>query len=172
VVSSEVSPDTVSDTVTGEPGCTVPDEGETVSDPSRALCSEIDQVTGPPVAVSVRVPPSSGVSTTVAGDTLSVPAATGGVLVAVADGVGVGVGVAVSVGDAVEAAVVAVAEAGATGPRRDRAARVRSAIVDPPVADRLCPAAVVVGAAVRADAAEAVVGARATVAVPREAGGP
>jgi hypothetical protein len=55
------------------PAVIVPDDGDTLSLPSRLDGSEIDQLTGPPLAVSVIVPPSSGVSTIVVGWTSSVP---------------------------------------------------------------------------------------------------
>ena len=59
------------------PAAIVPDDGETVSWPIRLDGSEIDQLTGPPLALSVIVPPSSGVSTIVVGEMPSVPCAGG-----------------------------------------------------------------------------------------------
>ncbi len=82
-------------TVVLRPASSRPDDGATVSSPTRPGDSVMDHVTGPPEAVSVRVPPSSGLSTIVLGVTLSVPAGGGGV--AVAEAVGVGVGVALLV---------------------------------------------------------------------------
>jgi ribulose-phosphate 3-epimerase len=76
-LSSESSPDTVIATVAVPPALRVPDAGLTVSSPSRVVGSEIDQETGPPLAVSVSDPPSSGLSSTSAVDTASVPAAGG-----------------------------------------------------------------------------------------------
>jgi hypothetical protein len=75
VVSSEASPLPEIDTVTLWPAASVPELGETVSSPSRLAGSEMDHETGPPSAVRVSELPSSGVSTTVLGDTVSVPAA-------------------------------------------------------------------------------------------------
>ena len=80
-------------TVALAPAARWPDKGETVSEPSRLDC-EIDQFTGPPCAVRVIVLPASGppsgiVSSTVAGETVSVPAFGGG---GELDGDGVGDG--------------------------------------------------------------------------------
>lgn len=55
------------------PTASVPEAGEAVSLPSRPDGTDIDHETEPPAAVSVHVPPSSEVSTTLEGDTLSVP---------------------------------------------------------------------------------------------------
>jgi hypothetical protein len=51
----------------------------------------MDQLTGPPEAVSVMLPPRIGLSRIVLVDTLSVPGAGGGGGGVVRDGVGVGV---------------------------------------------------------------------------------
>jgi hypothetical protein len=59
--------------VTLLPAVSVPDDGDTVIDPSRLVGSAIDQETGPPLAVSVSDAPSSGLSTSADGDTDSVP---------------------------------------------------------------------------------------------------
>ena len=59
VVVSALSNDTLRCTVTLCPAASVPDDGVTVSSPSSDVGSEIDQVTGPPFAVSVSVPPTS-----------------------------------------------------------------------------------------------------------------
>src|SRR5690349_10778410 len=67
-------------TVTLWPACSVPADGDTDTFPMRLAGSAMDQETGPPWAVTVSELPSSGVSTTVAADTLIVPAAGGGVL--------------------------------------------------------------------------------------------
>jgi len=61
-------------TVTLLPAASVPDAGDAVMDPSRLPGSEIDQETGPPLAVSVSDAPSSGLSTSADGDTDSVAA--------------------------------------------------------------------------------------------------
>ena len=61
----------------------------TVSNPSSDVGSAIDQVTGPPFAVSVSVPPTSALSDTVLGDTLSEPASTGDETVTLTIGAGV-----------------------------------------------------------------------------------
>jgi hypothetical protein len=63
--------------VTLPPAFRVPDDGDTVREPSRVDGSEIDQDTGPPLSVSVSEPPSSGLSTTVAGETDSVATSDG-----------------------------------------------------------------------------------------------
>ena len=68
-LSTEASPRTLIVTVTLLPALRVPEAGETVSSPSRLNGSEIDHDTGPPLAVSVNEPPSSGLSSTVVGDT-------------------------------------------------------------------------------------------------------
>src|ERR1700728_3524753 len=60
--------------VTLSPASSVPDDGDTVTSPSRVAGAETDQETGPPLAVSVSDPPSSGLSSTVVGDTDSVAA--------------------------------------------------------------------------------------------------
>ena len=73
VVSREASPLTEIDTVVLWPAASVPELGETISSPSRLDGSEMDHDTGPPSAVRVIELPSSGVSTTVLGDTVSVP---------------------------------------------------------------------------------------------------
>ncbi len=75
VVSREASPLTEIDTVVLWPDPSVPELGETISSPSRLAGSEMDHETGPPAAVRVIELPSSGVRTTVLGDTVSVPAA-------------------------------------------------------------------------------------------------
>src|SRR5215469_467420 len=59
------------------PACSVPDACDTLIAPIRLGGMEMDQVTGPPFAVIVNEAPSSGASTTVLGDTVSVPAAGG-----------------------------------------------------------------------------------------------
>ena len=55
------------------PAASVPDDGAMISSPTRLAGSVIDHETGPFRAVSVSVLPSSGVRTTVVGDTASVP---------------------------------------------------------------------------------------------------
>ena len=55
------------------PAASVPDDGAMTSSPTRLAGSAIDHETGPFRAVSVSVLPSSGVRTTVVGDTESVP---------------------------------------------------------------------------------------------------
>ncbi len=78
-------------TVTLWPACSRPEDGVTVSLPSRPADSVMDHDTGPPVAVSRRDAPSSGLTVIVLGVTPSVPGAGGGVEVAVlvlADGAG------------------------------------------------------------------------------------
>ena len=77
-VSSDAMPLTEIVTWADWPEASVPDAGETTSSPSRLDGSEIDQFTGPFSAVSVSSLPSSGVSTTVVGDTASVPCLGGG----------------------------------------------------------------------------------------------
>src|SRR5215469_7670043 len=72
--SSVTSPVTVMVTVVLSPALRMPDAGDTVSLPTRLAGSVIDQPTGPPLAVSVSEPPSTGLSTTVFGYTVSVPA--------------------------------------------------------------------------------------------------
>ena len=67
----------VIDTVTLWPACSVPADGDTDTFPMRLSGSAMDQETGPSCAVIVSELPSSGVSTTVAGDTLIVPGAGG-----------------------------------------------------------------------------------------------
>ncbi len=75
-------------TVVLRPASSRPEDGATVSLPTRPGDSVMDHCTGPPDAVSVRLPPVSALSTIVLGVTLSVPVAGGGVggavLVAVA----------------------------------------------------------------------------------------
>jgi hypothetical protein len=170
VVSTEVSPDTVSTTVTGEPGYAVPDEGVTASDPSREDGSEIDQVTGPPFAVSVSVPPSSGLSSTVVGFTVSVPVTGGALMVTIVEGAAVGDVVDVAAGEP-----FAGDEADAEpAPPGDGVARVRPALGDALVTDRLsCPGGVrsPAGGAGGADGAAPCAGAEVTPAVPGEEGG-
>ncbi len=86
VVSREARPVTEIDTRALWPAASVPDDGATISLPSRLAGSAIDHETGPLRAVSVSVLPSSGVRTTVAGDTASVPwSDCGGVVVGGAD---------------------------------------------------------------------------------------
>ena len=60
------------------PACSRPETGVTVSSPISPGDSVMDQFTGPPEAVRVSDPPPSGLSTTVRGATLSVPARGGG----------------------------------------------------------------------------------------------
>jgi len=81
------------------PASSRPEDGATVSSPTRPGDSVTDQVTGPPEAFSVRVPPSKGLSTIVLGVTLSVPAIGGGVAVAVPVAVAVAVDGAGELGD-------------------------------------------------------------------------
>jgi hypothetical protein len=88
VVVSALSNDTLRVTVTLWPAASVPDDGVTVSNPSSDVGSAIDQVTGPPFAVSVSVPPTSALSDTVLGDTLSEPASTGDETVTLTIGAG------------------------------------------------------------------------------------
>src|ERR1700677_4499559 len=102
-LSTEARPLTDRATVALWPAASVPEDGETVSLPIRLEGSVIDHVTGPPDAVTVRLPPSSGLSTIVVGVTLSVPCAGGG-----GGGGGGGAAVAVLVGGLV-AVLVAVA---------------------------------------------------------------
>ncbi len=83
VLSSDATPLTLRVTVTLCPAASLPDDGETVTRPIRLDDSVMDHDTGPPEAVSVRLPPSSGLSTTVVGVTLSVPCLGGGVAVGV-----------------------------------------------------------------------------------------
>ena len=72
-VSRVASPLTVIVTWVLWPAASVPEAGATFSSPSRLDGSVIDQETGPFSAVSVIVPPADKVSTTVEGETLSVP---------------------------------------------------------------------------------------------------
>ena len=65
-------------TVTLWPARSVPDDGDSDTFPIKLAGSAMDQETAPPCAVIVTELPSSGVSTTVAGDTLIVPGAGGG----------------------------------------------------------------------------------------------
>lgn len=102
-LSTEARPLIDRATVALWPAASVPDDGETVSLPIRLADSVTDHVTGPPEAVTVRLPPSSGLSTIAVGDTLSVPGAGGG-----GGGGGGGAAVAVLVGVPV-AVLVAVA---------------------------------------------------------------
>jgi hypothetical protein len=101
-LSTEARPLTDRATVALWPAASVPEDGETVSLPIRLEDSVIDQVTGPPEAVTVRLPPSSGLSTIAVGVTLIVPGAGagggggGGAAVAVLVGVPVAVLVAVA----------------------------------------------------------------------------
>ncbi len=57
------------------PAASAPDIGATATFFSRPGGSETDQLTGPPAAVSVIVPVPGGVTSSVAGLTVSVPAA-------------------------------------------------------------------------------------------------
>ena len=66
------------ETVTLCPAASVPEDGETATWPIRLEDSAMDQVTGPPEAVSVMLPPRTGLSSTVLVDTLSVPCGGGG----------------------------------------------------------------------------------------------
>ena len=75
---------TMRETVTLWPDASVPADGETVTWPSRLEDSAMDHVTGPPEAVSVRLPPRPGVSKILFGVTVSVPCFGGG---GVAEGV-------------------------------------------------------------------------------------
>jgi hypothetical protein len=95
------------------PAVSVPEPWDTLTLPIRLDGSEIDQVTGPPVAVIVIELPSRGVSSSRLGDTLIVPVAAvndGGVVVGaevVGDGeVGATGGVAGTVGGEAEAGAV------------------------------------------------------------------
>jgi hypothetical protein len=90
-LSSETRLATRTETVTLCPAASVPPDGETVTRPSRLEDSAMDQVTGPPDAVSVMLAPRTGLSSTVLGDTLSVPCGGGGGGGVVRVGVGVGV---------------------------------------------------------------------------------
>lgn len=76
LVSSDPLPVTV--TVVLCPDASVPDDGETLTSPRMLDGSLIVQCTGPFLAVSVIVLPDSGESTTVVGDTDSLPSAAGG----------------------------------------------------------------------------------------------
>jgi hypothetical protein len=118
LLSTEARPLTDKATVALWPAASVPADGETVSSPIRLEGSVTDHVTGPPDAVTVRLPPSSGLSTIVVGVTLSVPCLGGG-------GGGGGVGAAVAVLVAVLVAVaLLVGGAGEPGavPRPDEGA--------------------------------------------------
>ena len=78
------------------PAASEPDDGYTVTVPMMLAGSLTDHVTEPPVAVSVMVLPSKGVSTTVPVETLSVPGGAplgGGVVGGVVGGAVVGGGV-------------------------------------------------------------------------------
>src|SRR5207248_1308871 len=87
------------------PARSVPADGDTDTFPIKLAGSAMDHETGPPCAVIVNELPSSGVSTTVAGDTLIVPGAGGGWVAGGLDGGGdVGGRVA---GGGVEAGTVA-----------------------------------------------------------------
>ena len=66
------------------PAASVPEEGDTVRFPTRPEDSPMDQLTGPPVAFSVKLPAPPRLSTRLLGDTLSVPAGGGTLLVFVA----------------------------------------------------------------------------------------
>src|ERR1700733_8513511 len=93
----------------------VPDIGETTTFLVRPGGSETDQSTGPPEAESVIVPVAGGVTSRVAGLTLSVPAAD--VVLTVADA-GADVDVtAVALGDALLPVVAALTLAGPLVPR-------------------------------------------------------
>ena len=76
VVATDARPLTVIVIVAFWPACSVPDEGDSVSLPSRLDDSVADQFTGPPTAVIVIEPPRSGESSTLVGDTVRVPGAT------------------------------------------------------------------------------------------------
>src|SRR6516162_779889 len=67
-------PCTVTVTVAVSPAASVPDIGATMTFFSRPAGSETDQLTLPPVAVSVIKPLSAGATSSQAGLTLSVPA--------------------------------------------------------------------------------------------------
>jgi hypothetical protein len=93
VVSSDASPVTLICAVTLSPAASVPDDGLTVSAPSSDDGSEIDQETGPPLAVSVSVPRPSRVSSTVVVDRRSAPVSGAEALtLTLGDGDGVAVG--------------------------------------------------------------------------------
>ena len=66
------------------PAASVPEEGDTVRFPTRPEDSPMDQLTGPPVAFSVKLPAPPRLSARLLGDTLSVPAGGGALLVFVA----------------------------------------------------------------------------------------
>jgi len=102
-VSSESRSVTVIATVALSPALSVPDIGVTFSLSRSQAGSEIDHATGPSLAVSVSRPPCHGLSTTVVGDTDSVPVADE------PDQVTAGVGqyVAVAAGDVVSSLAVA-----------------------------------------------------------------
>jgi hypothetical protein len=70
------------------PAWSVPADCDTDTFPIRLAGSAMDHETGPPCAVIVNERPSSGVSTTVAGDTLIVPGAGGGWVAGGLDGGG------------------------------------------------------------------------------------
>jgi hypothetical protein len=107
-LSTEARPLTDRATVALWPAASVPEDGEAVSLPIRLEDSVIDQVTGPPEAVTVMLPPSSGLSTIAVGVTLSVPAAGGG-------GGGGGAAVAVLVGVPVAVLVAVAVPVGGAG---------------------------------------------------------
>jgi hypothetical protein len=94
VESIEASPLTEMLTVASWPACSVPEAGDRFTPPIRLTGSEIVQETGPPEASMVSVLLPRAVSSTVAGETDSVPAAVEGDgaadLLGAADLVGVG----------------------------------------------------------------------------------
>jgi hypothetical protein len=77
-LASETRVVTRTETVTLCPAASVPEEGETATCPSRLPDAAMDQLTGPPDAVSVMLLPVTGLSRIVLGDTLSVPGGGGG----------------------------------------------------------------------------------------------
>ena len=74
--SSDARPLTVTWTVACCPACSVPDAGAKLTFPSRLDGSVMDHDTGPPAALIVSFDGASRLSTTVAGDTVSVPGRT------------------------------------------------------------------------------------------------
>jgi hypothetical protein len=78
VESIEASPSTVIETLADWPAWSVPEPGEKSTLPTRLDGSEIDHDTGPPDAVMVSVVAPSALSTTVVGDTATVPGVTAG----------------------------------------------------------------------------------------------
>jgi hypothetical protein len=77
-LSRDARPLALSATLVVWPAVSAPELGAMLSLPSRLPDSETDQFTGPPEAEMVMEPPSSGLSTIVVGDTVTVPCLGGG----------------------------------------------------------------------------------------------